>query len=119
MKTIIKPISFFMLTFLFVLGTVGVHAEEQSYKSNGQTSFYGIYEYDDKQEEVEQNHNGNDTNGESSLDNDTQQDLLSGQETLPKTGDSLNPACFYVGFILIGGAFSLIYINKRNEVIVG
>ncbi|WP_161902360.1 hypothetical protein [Candidatus Enterococcus willemsii] len=74
-------------------------AMEQHYESNGQTSFYGNYEYPQGSEK--------DLNSSSNYSS-------TGQKVLPRTGDFVSPIYSNIGIICLITSMYLIFIGKRS-----
>lgn len=105
MKNILKTIIVLLLVFCAVGITNKTNAVERNYESNGQTSFYGKYEYENKNDS---NNSGSDwVAGSNNY-------LSTGQVILPSTGDYTYPAFTHVGVILLIGVSIFIFMKKRK-----
>lgn len=103
MKNILKMMSVLLLFFCVIGITNEINAIEQNYDSNGQTSFYGKYEYE----------NDSNDSGANWLDGSNNY-LSTGQVVLPSTGDYTYPVFAQVGVILLIGISVFVFIEKRK-----
>ena len=105
MRNILKMMSVLLLFFCVIGITNEINAIEQNYDSNGQASFYGKYEYENKNDS---NNSGSDwVAGSNNY-------LSTGQVILPSTGYYTYPAFTHVGVILLIGVSIFIFMKKRK-----
>lgn len=110
MRNILKMMSVLLLFFCVIGITNEINAIEQNYDSNGQTSFYGKYEY-----ENDSNDSGaNWLDGSNNYLRGSNNYLSTGQVVLPSTGDYTYPAFTHVGVILLIGVSIFIFMKKRK-----
>ncbi|MFQ7233310.1 MAG: hypothetical protein ACLRPU_00435 [Enterococcus hulanensis] len=116
MKYLMRTMSIVFLTLTFGIKGITVIAEEQQYKSNGQTSFYGTYEYDTNEENNKNEQGLNKSNSGKQLPTSgTKNYSSSGRAILPRTGDFIDPIYLYIGLTFWAGIIYLIFITKRKE----
>lgn len=122
LKYLMRTLSIVFLTLAFGIKAIPATAEKQHYKSNGQTSFYGTYEYETNEENNDNERNSDNaeqanrsTSGKELPSSGTKNYSSSGRAILPRTGDSVNSSYFYAGLIFWTGLIYLIFNTKRKE----
>ncbi|MFS0941837.1 hypothetical protein IGK28_000680 [Enterococcus sp. DIV0182] len=110
MKNILKTIIVLLLVFCAVGITNKTNAVERNYESNGQTSFYGKYEYENDSNDSRANW----LDGSNNYLRGSNNYLSTGQVVLPSTGDYTYPVFAQVGGILLIGISVFVFIEKRK-----
>lgn len=102
-----KKVLISTLSIIYFIFYPNIHVTAQVYESDGQASFYGVYEYED---DIKPN--------DPSLNQPPGTDVFlpDGQEILPRTGDYVNPVYLLIGIILIAGAVGLVICEKRRVI---
>ena len=109
MKNLTRIIFVALLTVTLSGKTAAAAEKEEKFETNGQTSFYGTYEYDTSEEKVEH---------EPVSDGKSNGNTSPGHALLPKTGEAGAPEYLYIGLFLCGAVIYLVRHTKRKEEIL-
>ncbi|MBO0473881.1 hypothetical protein IGL98_003417 [Enterococcus sp. DIV0840] len=123
MSKLVKATIGFMFVCLAFSVSSNTYALEQEYESNGETSFYGKYEYnteEDKEENKDSSSinvgkNTGDASNHGTENTGSNNYSATGQNILPNTGDFINPLYSIMGISTFLGMVILIYMFKRKE----
>ncbi|KAJ61009.1 LPXTG cell wall anchor domain-containing protein [Enterococcus faecalis] len=123
MEKFIKLSIFFLFACLAFSFAYPTYALEREYDSNGQTSFYGKYEYDDEDGKGEKGNSESDkgNNPKDAVNADSENKgspnySSTGQNLLPNTGGFVNPLFPQIGVLIVICTIGIsVYISKRKE----
>lgn len=119
MKNLTRIIFVALLTVTLSGKTAAAAEKEEKFETNGQTSFYGTYEYDTSEEKVEHEpFSDGKSNGNTSPAKEAKNASSSGHALLPKTGEAGAPEYLYIGLFLCGAVIYLVRHTKRKEEIL-
>ncbi|OTP28139.1 hypothetical protein A5802_001878 [Enterococcus mundtii] len=112
-----------LLGFLFTQTPIGLAEEEQSFKSEGVTGFYGTYEYPEAGSSSSEEGVGEPTLPNSTQDDQTpsgttvdQQEAIQGDsKQLPKTGEYRSKQFTIIGSFLLLIVLIIIGIKRRRR----
>ncbi|WP_074799881.1 LPXTG cell wall anchor domain-containing protein [Enterococcus mundtii] len=112
-----------LLGFLFTQTPIGLAEEEQSFKSEGVTGFYGTYEYPEAGSSSSEEGVGDPTLPNSTQDDQTpsgttvdQQEAIQGDsKQLPKTGEYRSKQFTIIGSFLLLIVLIIIGIKRRRR----